>query len=150
MRRSFKLKTNIKPVFLGMEIHPTSVWSHCLSRHSTASRTLSLLSSTIIPLTARETCGLVGEAMTPGVSNNFRWFEMFTSCMDLREGDSSAWLKRPQKILKVKKAECLSDSLCDASLETCRADRAALQTVDDTAFPNIRKTWEWKASKNSF
>lgn len=105
-RRSLQSKTNIQSVFLVMVILLTSVWSHWLSRHPTASITLSLLSSTIRPLRAREPCGLVGEAMTPGLSNSFTLSETFTSCMDLRER-FNVWLKRlrgcwkktPQKIL---------------------------------------------------
>lgn len=78
-----------------MEVLLTTVWSHSLSRHLTASKTLSLPSSTR-PLRARETCVLVGEAMIAGLSNSFTLSETFTSCMDLRDS-IRVGLKRPHR-----------------------------------------------------
>lgn len=92
----FKLKIDTGSVFLVMEIPLTSVWSHCLIRHLTASKTLSLPSSSVRPLRARETWELLGEAMIPGLSNSFTLSEMFTSCMDLRES-INVWLKRAHR-----------------------------------------------------
>lgn len=43
-----------------------------------------------------------------------------------------------------------SDSLGDASLDSCHTGWGPLQTVDETAFANVRKAWKSNVSKIVF
>lgn len=49
-----------------------------------------------------------------------------------------------------KSPEWRSDSLGHASLDSCHTGWGPLQTVDETAFANIRKAWKSKMPKIAF